>query len=622
MKNFLLIVFSLFFLFSAGFVYASEESAYDFSVESVVVAPSSPKVGQDCRITVKIKNKGVKNLYTAAGLSSYQFDFGDFTKTSEEIPSPTLENVIWSGEYFEYVFEGKYNSEGAQNVSFTLESYNEVEEDNKDNNYASTAVTVYGTDDVDISIYSFEIDTDDILVNEEVEITVNIKNTGKVSLINSLGISSDEIITYFDGFDIDEKNIEEAPSIDNPFNPGETYQYKYTGRFTEYGDHELGFQVDRRKKLLEFNEDNNYLATSTYVYLTEEERDDFDISNISYNLISSSSVKILWDSSKKANSRVDYRKKFHNSDVKQIENSKVVSHNVTLENLDHDSLYTFRVVSENGTVIKSSDYFDFTTPANDNVKVLLDPGMSNDSNSGNPVITWMTNLISDSKVYYKLSDESDYQLKSSSSLTDKHIVDLGDLPAGLYHYYVVSNSSVGTSYQSDLDSFLLKSDSSATEETETNNTETTTNTTTTTETNTNNQTSAVESNVASETDISNTSLYNSLKGKIILQVEASGEAYYVHPDNQKMYYLGRPDDAFNVMRELGLGISEANYSSFNGVAPASLRGKILLRVEANGEAYYVNPVDLKMHYLGRPADAFNVMRELGLGISNSNFESL
>lgn len=113
-------------------------------------------------------------------------------------------------------------------------------------------------------------------------------------------------------------------------------------------------------------------------------------------------------------------------------------------------------------------------------------------------------------------------------------------------------------------------------------------------------------------------LTNRLKGRILLQIESNGEAWYVNPKNLKRYYLGRPADAFRIMRELGLGISENSYNSFNGYAAQRLAGKILLRVEANGEAYYVNPIDLKMHYLGRPADAFSVMRELGLGISNND----
>jgi len=113
-----------------------------------------------------------------------------------------------------------------------------------------------------------------------------------------------------------------------------------------------------------------------------------------------------------------------------------------------------------------------------------------------------------------------------------------------------------------------------------------------------------------------------LKGRILLQVEEKGEAWYVSPIDENKYYLGRPSDAFDVMRKLGLGVSEKDYNSFNGIAPAKLSGRILLRVQSKGEAYYVNPIDLKMHYLGRPADAFNIMRGKGLGITNDNLRKI
>jgi len=52
-----------------------------------------------------------------------------------------------------------------------------------------------------------------------------------------------------------------------------------------------------------------------------------------------------------------------------------------------------------------------------------------------------------------------------------------------------------------------------------------------------------------------------LKGKIILKVEDAGRAYYVHPQTKRMHFLGRPDDAFQVMRELGLGISNSDFDN-------------------------------------------------------------
>ncbi|MCK5460021.1 DKNYY domain-containing protein, partial [Candidatus Parcubacteria bacterium] len=175
---------------------------------------------------------------------------------------------------------------------------------------------------------------------------------------------------------------------------------------------------------------------------------------------------------------------------------------------------------------------------------------------------------------------------------------------------------------------------------------------------------------------------NSLKGKVLLEVEKAGEAWYVNPATLKRHYLGRPKDAFNLMRIWGLGISnsdlekipvaEMNMSTccdddndglslyfesafgtnknssdsdgdgfddkneilngYNPVGSGKLNwntdfaqkqaGNILLQVEMNGEAWYVNPNDNKRYFLGRPMDAFNVMRFLGLGISNQDIANI
>jgi len=114
-----------------------------------------------------------------------------------------------------------------------------------------------------------------------------------------------------------------------------------------------------------------------------------------------------------------------------------------------------------------------------------------------------------------------------------------------------------------------------------------------------------------------------LAGRILLQVEQNGQAWYLEPVSLERWFMGRPTDAFSLMRRFGLGISNANYDKFAkyGV-PAKFAGRIFLQVEKNGEAYYVNPVNMKMYYLGRPADAFRIMRELSLGITNANIRQI
>jgi hypothetical protein len=145
-----------------------------------------------------------------------------------------------------------------------------------------------------------------------------------------------------------------------------------------------------------------------------------------------------------------------------------------------------------------------------------------------------------------------------------------------------------------------------------------------------------------EISITNNSLYNNLKGKILLKVEENGEAYYIHPSAKKMYFLSRPIIAFKVMREQGVGITNNDLKKIpvaDGYCPTYLsncdepnihnlaftnaqKGKIFLQIEKNGEAWYINPENNKRYFLGRPIDAFNIMKNLGLGISNNNFNDL
>lgn len=174
---------------------------------------------------------------------------------------------------------------------------------------------------------------------------------------------------------------------------------------------------------------------------------------------------------------------------------------------------------------------------------------------------------------------------------------------------------------------------------------------------------------------------SNLSGRILLQTEAKGEAWYVNPRDSMRYFLGRPDQALVIMKKLGLGISNTNLAAIPtgiiadgqsdtdndgladnleialGTSPYNTDtnsngyddrteiinnydpvgkgktkinreliknnlGKILLQVESHGEAWYLYPIDQKKYYLGRPSNALNVMRQLGLGITNSDLNTI
>ncbi len=181
--------------------------------------------------------------------------------------------------------------------------------------------------------------------------------------------------------------------------------------------------------------------------------------------------------------------------------------------------------------------------------------------------------------------------------------------------------------------------------------------------------------------VNNKTMQKIVSGRILLKVEDYGRAYYVNPQTNNGRFLGRADDAFQVMREEGVGITNADLQKIplgltnlvgtdtdhdglpdafedaigtdktkpdtdndgqsdreellNGLSPISsqpqkfdtafARGKkglIFLQVEAKGEAWYINPSDGKRYFLGRPEDAYQLMRTLSLGISNNDFNHL
>ncbi|MBI4253258.1 fibronectin type III domain-containing protein [Candidatus Uhrbacteria bacterium] len=140
-----------------------------------------------------------------------------------------------------------------------------------------------------------------------------------------------------------------------------------------------------------------------------------------------------------------------------------------------------------------------------------------------------------------------------------------------------------------------------------------------------------QSQMGVTTQQSPTVLGKKLLGRILLQVQGSGEAWYVHPKTAQRHYLGRPSDALRVMREQGVGVSNADLSriarsgdanSGDGAFAKKQAGRILLQVQSHGEAWYVNPLDAKRYYLGRPSDALAIMRTLGIGISNADLAAI
>ncbi len=118
-------------------------------------------------------------------------------------------------------------------------------------------------------------------------------------------------------------------------------------------------------------------------------------------------------------------------------------------------------------------------------------------------------------------------------------------------------------------------------------------------------------------------LSNSLLGRILLQIESHGQSWYLNPLDSSRYFMSRPLDAYNLMRRFALGVNNTDIQTFLlSSAPQRLSGRILLNVDDKGKAYYVNPINLKLYYLGSPEEAYTILKSFGLGISNLNLRQI
>lgn len=153
-----------------------------------------------------------------------------------------------------------------------------------------------------------------------------------------------------------------------------------------------------------------------------------------------------------------------------------------------------------------------------------------------------------------------------------------------------------------------------------------------------------ENDAAVGTYDNNDSIYDEtlaerLHGRILLQVEEHGEAWYIKTNDSKRYYMKDGATAYSMMRYFSLGITDADLALIPSVADTTamnsstsvcstnalanrLKGEILLQVQQHGEAWYVDPVKCRSIYMKDGATAYEIMRFLGLGITNSDLSKI
>jgi phosphodiesterase/alkaline phosphatase D-like protein len=352
-----------------------------------------------------------------------------------------------------------------------------------------------------------------------------------------------------------------------------------------------------------------------------------------------SSLVISWRTDQDSSSQVDYG--LTGSLGQTLAYSELTrQHEITLAHLTPNQIYYYQITSHDaqGRAVQSQVYKITTAP----LTVFSVPTVSH-LTSDSATISWTTDRAVTSQLDYgSTADELDVVLKNDKKYRAKHSLKLSQLVPGQIYYYhcsgmdetkIVAASPVYsfttlTSTNPDITStedkawqqkFLerLKKVGYSPQEAEKNFVKN-------------------EMKLVSGTD---SNLVNRLLGRILLQVENKGEAWYLDKDSYKRYYLRDGQTAYAVMWAVGLGIndsdlvkipigdiggdsSEAAATTVDPSLVSRLKGRILLQVQQHGEAWYVNPADGQRYYLKDGDTAYQIMRYLSLGIKNSDLQKI
>ena len=136
-------------------------------------------------------------------------------------------------------------------------------------------------------------------------------------------------------------------------------------------------------------------------------------------------------------------------------------------------------------------------------------------------------------------------------------------------------------------------------------------------------------------------LIKRLAGRILLQTEKLGQAWYLDKVSLKRYYLADGQSAYGALRKFGLGIKNSDLDkipvSLSSALPSDyivstlknsasltnrLKGRIVIQTESRGEAWYINPIDGFRYYLANGEAAYTIMRNLSLGVSDDNIRKI
>ena len=115
-----------------------------------------------------------------------------------------------------------------------------------------------------------------------------------------------------------------------------------------------------------------------------------------------------------------------------------------------------------------------------------------------------------------------------------------------------------------------------------------------------------------------------LRGRLLLQAESRGEAWYVHPDSIQRHYLGRSDHAFALLEIFKQELAAEELMEYlynNDAFPQQYLGRILYS-RTSSERYYIDPVTRHALKYAKPGELMQLLSSAMLGIADADLRKI
>lgn len=232
-------------------------STIDLKVDDIKFEPSSPFVNTTSTITAYIKNSGSTSLSNPTPIFNLLTSLSDYSVTSVVTSTVSINDPLVAGESATIVWTGYFPSAGQKTIAVTADYADSLEESDEDNNTRIETVTVVEKE-IDLSAQSLTVGSSSLTVGATTTITLVIKNDGNTSLTDTPGILN--YLASFESFQETASVVEPTVSASQPFDPGETLEFVWTGYFNSTGSKLLQVTLDQSDQLDETDETNNTIS--------------------------------------------------------------------------------------------------------------------------------------------------------------------------------------------------------------------------------------------------------------------------------------------------------------------------------------------------------------------------